>query len=992
MLVAVITPLSQYLTLRTVNADIETAVPVAWAVGLIISLVLVLLPIRLIAGIKRIPRPHLVVLYTMLTVAVPVMNLGLVRQVFMAMYAVPSVFMIDGNNTYRTVYAASDADWFPVVPTREGLAWNQAKRLLELLEDRPAIDARSAVRQQLIKLISDEAAGLPPESPPTDQSLGPNISGATHEQLQTLIARLGPAEIESVRGTFADNADARRLMAAYGLIENGTGMSGGELGTAYEQAQQRSEAAAQALTEQLPQTSELAVSLLAISDDPASEGFITDVNDQRLSKSARSWIEEDLITLPTDWRQRVEAQRDALLATGADGRPLWKHLREQVTALSPSDRARVARALIEHREQAVNALGDEAFVRARLSFMYRLARAERQALIRQGRESGEPAQDLMSFTEGIGYTPERKRELDRQALTERLDRANAAVPWAVWRAPMLRWGALFLLIFLMLMALAELLRRKWVERENLAFPLVEVADHILRHDAALETAEDLRNPPLRPTPVNLLFAAGIALGFLYLSLDAMWHYGFIAQDMAVTFDVSGELLTTGLLQKMNKVFFVLSPIVLGLAFLMSLNLSFSIWSLFFIYTLTTALIEFAYGRGISDSLYTGWAGGRQYPFPMEQLIGATVCFSAVLIWKLFRGAGQKTAEANQAALAPERPASFVSTPLMVVGLTAVPLAILLLLYQAGIAHVGLLALAAVVAMSQAIASARVRAESGLHTHHISYEFAKLPVVLGLTALTGAAVFGMYAVIAFVPMLLIWRLLPQHLENIELARRHKLGYPVIAIGSLAGFVVAVVVGGLAFIHFAYLWGGPFFGEGAASGPTSFNIARYALWSSHFLGEASLDQRDQLHTVRLVAMIVGFAVFAGLTFLRGRFLKFPFHPMGYLIVLLSIFYTWVSPYARGEGGSYASKESSWLWGSVLLAWAIKWLMIKYGGMNLYKKTKPLFIGLIVGAVACVFVWNMIDLAVALLGDSIDFEKYGLLKNFTEEGLAPYSPRFY
>jgi len=133
VLVAVITPLSQYLTLRTVNADIETAVPVAWAVGLIISLVLVLLPIRLIAGIKRIPRPHLVVLYTMLTVAVPVMNLGLVRQVFMAMFAVPSVFMIDGNNTYRTVYAASDPDWFPVVPTREGLAWNQAKRLLELL-------------------------------------------------------------------------------------------------------------------------------------------------------------------------------------------------------------------------------------------------------------------------------------------------------------------------------------------------------------------------------------------------------------------------------------------------------------------------------------------------------------------------------------------------------------------------------------------------------------------------------------------------------------------------------------------------------------------------------------------------------------------------------------------------------------------------------------------------------------------------------------------
>jgi len=982
VLVAVITPLSQYLTLRTVNADIETAAPVAWAVGLIISLVLVLLPIRLIAGIKRIPRPHLVVLYAMLTVAVPVMNLGLVRQVFMAMFAVPSVFMIDGNNTYRTVYAASDPDWFPVVPTRQGLAWNQSKRLLELLEDRPAIDARAAARQQLLGLVAQQTHRLVAE----DATPDPDV----RRRLIDRLGQLGAAELESAFATIKGDDDALRVLATYELIDEPGQAPSGDYAAAIDAAQRRSEAAAEALIEQLPDTSELAVSLLAISDDPAAEGFVTDVHDPRLSKSAKAWIEEDLITLPTDWRRRVEAQRDALLKPQNDGRPLWKHLRERVTALTPSDRAKVGRALIEHRELAVSKLDDPQFMRARLSFMYRLARAERQALIEQGREPGVPNQNLAAFIDGIGYTPDRKAELAQRPITDRLEAAHAQVPWNIWRAPMLHWGAVFLLIFLMLMALAELLRRKWVERENLAFPLVEVADYILRHDAALETAEDLRDPPRRPTPLNLLLVAGIALGFLYLSLDAMWHYGFIAQDMAVTFDVSGELLTTGLLQKMNKVFFVLSPIVLGLAFLMSLNLSFSIWSLFFIYTLSTALIEFAYGRGISDSLYTGWAGGRQYPFPMEQLIGATVCFTGILMWKLLRL--RKPAGGEAGLTDAEPPAPFVPTPLMILGLTAVPLAIAVLLYRAGVAHVGLLALAAVITLSQAIASARVRAESGLHTHHVSYEFAKLPVVLGLTAITGAAVFGMYAIIAFIPMLLIWRLLPQNLENIELARRHKLAYPVIALGSLGAFIVAVGVGGVAFIHFAYLWGGPFFGEGAATNPTSFNIARYALWSSHFLGEASLDQRDQVHTVRIVAMAAGFAVFAGLTFLRGRFLRFPFHPMGYLIVLLSIFYTWVSPYARGEGGPYASKESSWLWGSVLLAWAIKWLMIKYGGMNTYKKTKPLFIGLIVGAVACVFAWNMFDLGVALLAEHIDFERYGFLKNFTEEGLAPYSPRFY
>jgi len=474
VLVAVITPLSQYLTLRTVNADIETAAPVAWAVGLIISLVLVLLPIRLIAGIKRIPRPHLVVLYAMLTVAVPVMNLGLVRQVFMAMFAVPSVFMIDGNNTYRTVYAASDPDWFPVVPTRQGLAWNQSKRLLELLEDRPAIDARAAARQQLLGLVAQQTHRLVAE----DATPDPDV----RRRLIDRLGQLGAAELESAFATIKGDDDALRVLATYELIDEPSQAPSGDYAAAIDAAQRRSEAAAEALIEQLPDTSELAVSLLAISDDSAAEGFVTDVHDPRLSKSAKAWIEEDLITLPTDWRRRVEAQRDALLKPQNDGRPLWKHLRERVTALTPSDRAKVGRALIEHREQAVSKLDDQQFM--------------------QGREPGEPNQNLAAFIDGIGYTPDRKAELAQRPITDRLEAAHAQVPWNIWRAPMLHWGAVFLLIFLMLMALAELLRRKWVERENLAFPLVEVVPPgrgRRLHPPSRRGAGDGRGPA-RPAP------------------------------------------------------------------------------------------------------------------------------------------------------------------------------------------------------------------------------------------------------------------------------------------------------------------------------------------------------------------------------------------------------------------------------------------------------------------------------------------------------------
>ncbi len=956
----------------------ETAVPMAWAVGLIISIVLVLAPLRLLAKSRKLSRPHLVILYTMLTVAIPVMNLGLVRQVFMAMYAVPSVFLIDGNNTYRTVYSGSDPMWFPVTPTREGLAWNQGRRLIELLDDKPAFDARVAAQQTVIRTVARLVEARAEAEDQATVAVDPDTLAA----VTAAIGKLGPAQLQALGKALDELPGARPIITAYDLPEL--------IAQRAAAAEVADREAAAALREALPRVSELAVSLLAVSDDPAATGFITDSKDQRLSKSARTWIDDDYHGLPDAWRERIAEELAWLLTAGGDGLPRWRTLRAQVMALSPATRAEVARELVEHRRVEVDAMDEETFTRARVSFLYRLARAERQQLLRQGRAPGEPDQNLDAFINSIGYTPAIRSELNEKSITDQIRAANGQIPWDLWRTPMILWGSMFLLIFFMLMALAELLRRKWVERENLAFPLVEVADYILRHDAVLETAEDPANPPARKAPVNLLFMAGFLLGFLYLSIDAMFHYGYIAADPASTFDASGNLLTVGTLKDMNKVFFVLSPIVLGIGFLMSLNLSFSVWSLFLLFTIVAAVVQQQAGGSITDSLYTGWAGGRNYPFPMEQLIGATLCFAGILLWKIVRSPGKVPGGgAGQGGAVKD---AFVTTPLMLLGLTLVPLLIAVLLYHAGVASVGLIAVAAVIAIAQAIAAARVRAESGLHTHWVSYEFAKLPVVLGITALTGASAFGMYAIVAFIPMTLIWRLLPQHLENIELARRNKLAYPVIALGSVAAFVVAVVVGGLFFIHFAYLWGGGFFGEGSKATPTSFNIARYALWTSHFRGEQSLGQLDQTHWVRVYAMVVGFAVFGGLSLLRGRILRFPLHPMGYLILLLSIFYTWVSPYPRGEGGPRSSQESSWLWGSIFVAWLIKFLLIKYGGMNLYKKSKPAFIGLIVGAVACIFVWNIADLAVALFADAIDFEALPMLKNFTEEGLAPYSPRFY
>lgn len=73
-------------------------------------------------------------------------------------------------------------------------------------------------------------------------------------------------------------------------------------------------------------------------------------------------------------------------------------------------------------------------------------------------------------------------------------------------------------------------------------------------------------------------------------------------------------------------------------------------------------------------------------------------------------------------------------------------------------------------------------------------------------------------------------------------------------------------------------------------------------------------------------VGFAVTCLLAFMRARYVWWPFHPVGYAMV------------------------NTGLWGQLpapfFIAWAVKSLILRYGGMRLYRASLPFFLGLIIG----------------------------------------------
>ena len=72
------------------------------------------------------------------------------------------------------------------------------------------------------------------------------------------------------------------------------------------------------------------------------------------------------------------------------------------------------------------------------------------------------------------------------------------------------------------------------------------------------------------------------------------------------------------------------------------------------------------------------------------------------------------------------------------------------------------------------------------------------------------------------------------------------------------------------------------------------------------------------------------------MRWQFLWWPFHPAGYAV-----------------SSTYQMRD---LWSMFLLAWLIKWLVLKQGGLKLHRQVLPLFFGMILGEFAIGGLWAL------------------------------------
>jgi len=102
-----------------------------------------------------------------------------------------------------------------------------------------------------------------------------------------------------------------------------------------------------------------------------------------------------------------------------------------------------------------------------------------------------------------------------------------------------------------------------------------------------------------------------------------------------------------------------------------------------------------------------------------------------------------------------------------------------------------------------------------------------------------------------------------------------------------------------------------------GSSRWNFAQYA---------QSFAQADTPYRYGGVCMASGAVVTIALMALRASFFWWPLHPLGYAIC-----------------GSWSTIQ---FWFVCLLAWIFKSLTLRYGGIKLFNRLRPLFLGLVIG----------------------------------------------
>ncbi|MHB1001778.1 MAG: DUF6785 family protein [Armatimonadota bacterium] len=478
---------------------------------------------------------------------------------------------------------------------------------------------------------------------------------------------------------------------------------------------------------------------------------------------------------------------------------------------------------------------------------------------------------------------------------------------AAWSIPVLMWTLFILTLLTVMLCMTVILRKQWTENEKLTYPLVQ-----LPLDITSENNGFFRNRLLW-TGIGIAVFIDLIQGLhvLYPSIP-----GIPIKELNLV-----NMITTRPWSAVGWTPVHFYPFGIGLGILLPLDLSFSAWFFYLIWKAEVVI-----------SAMLGWDQIPRFPYINHQSFGAYMGICLFAIWtgrnhlaKVFGNIFNSQVDAGDE----REPIRYRTAALgVLIGM------LLLFIFASALGMSWwLVILFFGIYLAMSIGITRMRAELGPPAHdlHMGGPDTILPEIIGTSHLGPANLVALSMMFWFNrayrahPM-------PFQLEGFKMAEKASISYRKL----FGAIILAVLVGTIASfwsqLHLTYQMG-----AGAKMGPP--NVA-LIFGSEPFLRLDSWMNGSAPSTIGVRwAIFVGFALTIVLNSLRMKMAWFPFHPVGYAI------------------------SSSWsmglLWVSMFIAWLVKLLLLRYGGLKLYRSAVPLFLGIVIGECVMGSLWTIIGI---------------------------------
>ncbi|HSV74223.1 MAG TPA: DUF6785 family protein [Chthonomonadales bacterium] len=476
-----------------------------------------------------------------------------------------------------------------------------------------------------------------------------------------------------------------------------------------------------------------------------------------------------------------------------------------------------------------------------------------------------------------------------------------------WLEPLAWWSLFAMLAVLTMLCLASLFRRQW-DAERLNYPIAEIPVQIITQTGPL-----FRSPALwagcavgaTVQIVNMIHSLAPAFPRVPIGVQ-YFHAAHYPWNAAGPLPVSSF------------------PFAYGLTFLLPTQLGFSCW---FFFLLSRVQLVGAAMMG-----HTDWGG---FPYVQQQGVGAILGFFLAIIYASRNHLASVWRSATSLR-ASRRDGEAMSDRMAVFGTVAGMAGMIWFATNAGMSWQAALIFFGIL-MVIVLVVARLRAELGLPTYEL-YQAGADQVMQRVSGTNAWSQGDLTMMTLFFWLTRTHRQFPMqtHVDALRLGKRTETPLPAVALLIVGASAVGIVAAFWSYLHSMYQIG---FTSAHFRGPAiwAFGADPWTRLDSWFQSPAPPDHG----TVWAYVFGCGFTLF--LAAMRARFSWWPFHPAGYLV--------------SGSFGLFR------LWVPIFVSWLIKVLVLRYGGLRLYVRVLPFFLGLIFGEFVAGFCRTIIDLTFQL-----------------------------